>query len=290
MSRSERPVKGSPRGRRSTRGFTLAEIMVALVIGMIVMTAVLGVMISQLRRYELQQQTADASETVRGAAAFLGDQFRSVSASRGDLTGLNPFSVTVRAVQGNAVACAKDNTLSRYALDMPTGNFQATVDDSVLAYSLASGTWKSLKVAAVYTNPADVGMSTCGTASSPSPAIPDLVIEVVAGDTAGIGIGSAMIAFRRTQYGIFQQGGRWWLGRRLMSADQYDRLTGPLVSPADSGLVFHYLNTASAETTDSSQVARVEVVLRAQSYRRVRTGAGVAERRDSTAFAVSIRN
>lgn len=274
-------------GVSSTRGFTLAEIMVALVLGMIVMTAVLGVMISQLRRFELQQQTADASETVRGAAAFLGDQFRSVSASRGDLAGLNPFTVTVRAVQGNAVACAKDNTLPRYALDMPTGSFQATIDDSVLAYSPANGTWKSLKVAAVWTNPAAVGMGAC---AAPSTATPDLVIEVVAGDTAGIGVGSDMIAFRRTQYGIFQQGGRWWLGRRLMSAGSYDRLTGPLMPPADSGLVFHYLNAASAETTDSSQVARVEIVLRAQSYRRVRTGAGVAERHDSTAFAVSIRN
>jgi hypothetical protein len=261
--------------------------MVALVLGMIVMTAVLGVMISQLRRFELQTQTADASETVRGAAAFLGVQFRSVSAARGDLTGLTPSSVTIRAVQGNAVACAKDNTLPRYALDMPTGTFQATVDDSVLAYSPSSGTWKSLKVAAVWTNPAAVGMATC---AAPSTATPDLVIEVVAGDTAGIGVGSDMITFRRIQYGIFQQGGRWWLGRRLMSAGSYDRLTGPLRSPADSGLVFHYFNAAFAETADSSQVARVEVVLRAQSYRRVRTGAGVAERRDSLAFAVAIRN
>jgi type II secretory pathway pseudopilin PulG len=274
-------------GTGSTRGFTLAEIMVALVIGMIVMTAVLGVMISQLRRYELQTQTADASETVRGAAAFLGEQFRSVSAARGDLTNLNPFSVTVRAVQGNAVACAKDNTLPRYALDMPSGTFQSTIDDSVLAYSPSSGTWKSLKVAAVWTNPAAVGMAAC---AAPSTATPDLVIEVVPGDTAGIGIGSDMIAFRRTQYGIFQQGGRWWLGRRLMSADQYDRLTGPLMSPADSGLVFHYFDAAYAETADSSRVVQVQVVLRAQSYRRVRTGAGVAERRDSTAFAVAIRN
>jgi type II secretory pathway pseudopilin PulG len=280
-------MTGPSLGLCSTRGFTLAEIMVALVLGMIVMTAVLGVMISQLRRLELQQQTADASETVRGAAAFLGDQFRSVSASRGDLTGLNSFSVTVRAPQGNAVVCAKDNTLPRYALDMPTGTFQATVDDSVLAHSPATGTWKSLKLAAVWTNPAAVGMATC---AAPSTATPELVIEVVAGDTAGIGTGSDMITFRRTQYGIYQQGGRWWLGRRLMSADQYDRLTGPLMSPADSGLVFHYLNAASAETTDSSQVARVEVLLRAQSYRRVRTGAGVAERRDSTALTVLIRN
>lgn len=274
-------------GLRSTRGFTLAEIMVALVLGMIVMTAVLGVMISQLRRYELQSQTADASETIRGASAFLGEQFRSVSASRGDLAGLNPFSVTVRAVEGSAVACAKDNTLPRYALDMPSGTFQATADDSVLAYSPSSGTWKSLKVAAVYTNPSAVGMTTC---AAPSTATPELVVDVVAGDTAGIAVGSDMIMFRRTQYGIFQQGGRWWLGRRLMSAGSYDRLTGPFMSPADSGVVFHYLNAANAETTDSSQVARVEIVLRAQSYRRVRTGAGVAERRDSTAFAVAIRN
>jgi len=288
MSRSDRcPLVGSPRVLRSTRGFTLAEIMVALVLGMIVMTAVLGVMISQLRRYDLQQQTVDASETVRGAAAFLGDQLRAASASRGDLTGLGPFAVTVRAIQGNAVACAKDNTLPRYALDMPAGTFQGTVDDSVLAYSPASGTWKSLKVAAVWTNPSAVGMATC---AAPSTATPDLVIELVPGDTAGIGIGSDMLAFRRTQYGIFQQGGRWWLGRRHMSAQSYDRLTGPLMPPADSGLVFHYFNAAGAETTDSTQVARVGIAIRAQSFRRVRTGAGVAERHDSTAFAVSIRN
>ena len=258
-----------------------------MVLGMIVMSAVLGVMISQLRRYDLQQQTVDASETVRGAATFLGNQLRAASASRADLSGLSPFSVAVRAVQGTAVACAKDNTLPRYALDMPTGSFAGTVDDSVLALAPASGAWKSLKVAAVYANPAAVGLGNC---AAPSTATPDLVIEVVPGDTAGIGVGSDIIAFRRTQYGIFQQGGRWWLGRRVPSAQSYTRLTGPLMPPTDSGLVFHYFDATGAETTDSTLVARVGISVRARSFRRVRTGAGVAARHDSTSFTVSVRN
>ena len=272
-------------GLRSTRGFTLAEIMIALVLGMIVMTAVLGVMISQLRRFELQTQTADASETVRGAAAFLGSELRAASASRADIISMSPFSVTLRSVQGTGVVCEEHNNQPRYALSLVSGDFQSATDDSVLAYSPSSSSWKSFKVLDTWSDPVAGGVPNCVDVS-----IPELVIEVVPGDTAGLAVGSDFIAFRQTQYGIFQQGGRWWLGRRVGSAPSYDRLTGPLMPPADSGLVFHYYDASGAETTNSSQVARVEIVLRAQSFRRVRTGAGVAERHDSTAFAVALRN
>ena len=37
------------------------------------------------------------------------------------------------------------------------------------------------------------------------------------GDTAGIAVGAPFRAFRRAEYGIFQQDGRWWLGRKLGS-------------------------------------------------------------------------
>ncbi|MCZ6755706.1 MAG: hypothetical protein O7E49_10375, partial [Gemmatimonadetes bacterium] len=131
------------------------------------------------------------------------------------------------------------------------------------------------------------GIPTCDWAGG---IVPGLVVQVVAGDTAGVRIGSGIRAFRRIQYGIFQQDGRWWLGRKLASAASYDILTGPLSSPADSGLVFHYYDNTGAETTDPTQVIRVELVLQAESYAQARVGSGTTLPKDSVAVTMFMRN
>ena len=68
-----------------------------------------------------------------------------------------------------------------------------------------------------------------------------------------------MRAFRRVEYAAYQLGGRWWLGRKVGAAGSYDLVTGPLRSPSDSGLVFHYYDSTGTETSVDSLVHRVEL-------------------------------
>jgi hypothetical protein len=257
-----------------------------LVLSLVVIGAVYTVLLSQVRHFKLAQETVDARVTLRAAGNLLTSELRQLSAARGDLYAIAPQSMTLRSVQGVGVIC--DTLGTRYGVWQPSGSFQATVDDSTLIYSLADKTWKNVKVATVWSSGAGGGIPTC--ASWTGGMSPDVVVEVVPGDTAGLGIGSGIRTFRRMQYGIFQQNSRWWLGRRPASAGSYEIVAGPLRSQADSGLAFHYYDASGAETAVGSQVVRVEVVLRAESFERARTGAGLMVRQDSISDMAFLRN
>ena len=91
----------------------------------------------------------------------------------------------------------------------------------------------------------------------------------VPSDTAGIQIGAPVRAFRRVEYGLYQDAGdgRWWLGRKVGAAASYEKLTGPLLAPASGGLVFTYRDAAGNVTANPTQVAVIDFVIRAESYR-----------------------
>lgn len=268
-------------------GFTLVELLVSMVISLMLLAAAYGVLVTQVRSFEIQRGTMDARETLRGAATLLTSEFRHASSSRGDLYAIAPQTVTLRSLLGSGVIC--DTLGTRYGVWQPQGDFQATAADSALIYSLTSETWNSVKVSQMWSDPVAGGIPTCAWAGGTAPA---LVVQVVPGDTAGVRTGSGIRAFRSIQYGLYQDAmdGRWWLGRKLASAGSYDKLTGPLSSPADSGLVFHYYDIAGLETADPTQVVRVELVLKAESYAQVRVGSGTTLRKDSVAVSAFIRN
>ena len=83
----------------------------------------------------------------------------------------------------------------------------------------------------------------------------------------GLGI-APFRAFRRVEYGIYWEDGRWWLGRKVGAAVTYEMVTGPLLSPISGGLVFSYSDSSGAATADPTLVAMVSFVIRAESYRR----------------------
>ena len=103
-------------------------------------------------------------------------------------------------------------------------------------------------------------------------------------------VGSAVRSFRRVRYGIYQEGGRWWLGRQVGSAASYERLTGPLRQPSDSGLVFVYYDAGGNTTTIPAMVAMVKIIVRGESFGKVRKGPGdVSVQQDTLTSWVSLR-
>jgi len=103
-------------------------------------------------------------------------------------------------------------------------------------------------------------------------------------------VGTPFRVFRRVEYGLYLDAGdgRWWLGRKVGAAAYYEKLTGPLLAPASGGLVFTYRDTAGNVTADPTQVAMIEFVLRAESYRP--SGNTLAFQQDSVAMRVALRN
>lgn len=276
--------------RSSAHGFTIIELLVYVVLALIVVGAAFNVFIAQSGLHGLHRETMDARETLRGAAALLTTEMRGLSASRGDLYAIAPQSITLRSVKGSGVICAMHVAQPRYGVVQVSGTFQATADDSALVYSVSTGAWNSVKIDQVWTSPVGSGVPTC---AWPGSVAPDTVMQVgvsVPSDTAGVTIGSGIRVFRRTEFGMLQQDGRWWLGRKVGAAASYELVTGPLRPPADSGLALHYYDAAGVETADPTQVTRVEIVLRSESFGKARSAQGVTTRFDSVTVVAFLRN
>ena len=225
--------------------------------------------------------------TVRedGAAALLTWEFRGLSAAGGYLYTIKPDTVALRSTMATGIICAKADTAAVYGIDGRTGQIFTTADDSAMVYLPGIGQWVELDLTDQFDQPVsnqdDVKFCAWGNGSS---YFSDLVVRM-AGDTTGIQVGTPWAAFRRVEFGIYEDGGRWWLGRKVGNAGSYEKLTGPLLSPTDGGFVLSYLDDAGNTTTDPTQVSKVQIEIRSQSTGRDRGQA----RQDSIQVTVWLR-
>ena len=274
--------------RRDRRGFTLIELIVALVIGMVVLTAVVRMMIVQGRGYRKQREVIDVRETVRDAATLLTWDLRQSFVGASSLASMSPGSVALRSPRGVGIVCAKHASLARYGLWKTGGNILAGMDDSALVYQLGRDKWTPLKITAVGT-PMAMGVTAC---AWPGARAPDIVVEFAVGtksDTSSIKIGAPFRGFRRVEYAEYQLNNRWWLGRKVGDATSYEQLTGPLASSAGSGLAFAYYDTLGAATTNPAAVGSIAFTLRTESYKNTYIGTTYAYQRDSLTTRIALR-
>jgi Tfp pilus assembly protein PilW len=274
--------------RSSRLGFTLAELLVYIVVAGLIMSGAYRLMITQSRAFTKQREVLDVRETARSAVQLLAWDLRHAGMGGGPLAVLNANSVTLRSAQGSGIVCGKHPLLPRFALWKTSGTLQATADDSALVYSIARGQWRQMKITQVGT-PAAMGIPACALPGAP---VPDVVVQIAVVsplDTASIIVGAPFRAYRRTEYAEFAANGRWWLGRRVGGAAGYEQLTGPLLAPAAGGLAFIYRDTLGAVTANPAAVRSVAITLRAQSFKRARFSGTAANQVDSLTTVVALR-
>jgi prepilin-type N-terminal cleavage/methylation domain-containing protein len=274
--------------RQHRAGFTMIEILVALVSGLVVLGGVYTLMIGQGRGFGKQREVIDIRETARGATALLSWDLRHAASGGSPFIVMGINTVTLRSPQGVAVICGKHATLPRYALWKSAGNVLATTDDSALVYQVNLNTWRPLRITAVGT-PAAMGVATC---AWPGARVPDMVVEFavsVAADTSGIRIGSPFRDFRRVEYSEYQLNSRWWLGRKVGAAASYEQLTGPLLSPGLNGLQLAYYDSLGVATANVANVRSVAVTLRTESFKKTWLNSTLDYQRDSLTTRVAVR-
>ena len=281
-----RTANVAARGNR--RGFTLIELIVALVIGILVMTAVVRIMIVQGRGYRKQREVIDIRETGREAAALLTWDLRQSFVGGSSLAAMGASTVALRSPRGLGIVCAKHPLLARYGLWKTGGNILAGIDDSALVYQLGRDKWTPLKITAVGT-PAAMGVTAC---AWPGARAPDIVVEFAVGsktDTSYLKVGAPFRGFRRVEYAEYQLNNRWWLGRKVGAATSYEQLTGPLVGPGGNGLAFAYYDTLGAATTNPAAVGSIAFTLRTESFKNTYVGTTYAYQLDSLTTRVALR-
>jgi type II secretory pathway pseudopilin PulG len=273
---------------RDRRGFTMIELIVSFVVGLIVLGGVVQLMIVQGRGYRKQREMVDVRETAREAAALLSWDLRQAAVGGSSFQVMGANTVTLRSPRGLGTICGKHALLARYGLWKSAGNILATVDDTALVYQIGKGGWNKLKITAVGT-PAAMGVAAC---AWPGARPPDVVVEFAVNtttDTSYIKIGAPMRNFRRVEYSEYQQNGRWWLGRKVGGAATYDQLTGPLLAPASNGLAFTYYDTLGAVTVNPAAVGSVAFTIRTESYKNTTVGSSYTYQHDSVLTKVAVR-
>jgi prepilin-type N-terminal cleavage/methylation domain-containing protein len=242
---------------RRSRGFTLVEMLVVVVLGTVVAAGLYRVLTTQQRAVRHQNEVASVHDVFRVAAAVLAADLREANPADGDLGGLSPETLSVRSPVGFAVVCAVDTVNARLGLVGVRGRVDATPGDSLLVYRPAG--WIVRAVTAV--DPGGLPPLACPYAGGP----PLERTVRVAGSVSGVPVGAPARAFRRTAYHLAQDAGFWWLARTDPGG------TEPLVGPtAPGGLLFLYVDTLEQPAASVAAVARVDVRLVARS----RAGSG----------------
>jgi hypothetical protein len=276
--------------RAGTRGHTILELLIAMVIGLALLASVYGVLINQSREYMLHRENIDVQETLRGAAVLLTSEIEHTSAIR-DLITLGASTLKLRSIQSAGVFCV--DATPRYGVWVPSGLFGTGTNDSALVRRVTDGIWVRTKVTNVWVNPgggAPAAAALCPAAKWAGGGTPPRVVQLaysLVGDSVGVRAGSAIRGFRMTTYSLTSSGGRWWLGRQI-GTGTVDLITGPLQA---GGLTFTYYDENGVVTATPARVVSIKVTLVAESFRKVRGPAGaLTNRADNVTFTAYLRN
>ena len=286
-------------------GFTLVELLIAMVLFGLVAAGIYKVLVGHQRLYQAQTQRIDLQQNVRAGVAILPAEFRELDASEGDISAMSATSITIRAMRQFAVLCnqpalgvgnpimivrdrpfygirnfdpARDSILVYYEGDEATRN-----DDSWLrgrATAVGAGVCPDGTVGRTLTTALVFG-NTVG----PSPAF---TVYPQINQTGRVQIGSPIRGFESVTYGLYQTGGEWFVGLNATGTGGMQPLIGPVTS---TGLEMIYRDSTGAVTNNPLRVGLIEIHLRAMTARQVRMPDGQLTRPvDSVTTVVALRN
>src|SRR6266571_4672105 len=90
---------------RARRGFTMVELLVALVLLGLVSAALYRVLVNNQRLYMAQTQRIDLSQNIRAAANILPSELREIDAAEGDIIAMSPTRLEIRAMRWIGFTC-----------------------------------------------------------------------------------------------------------------------------------------------------------------------------------------
>ena len=298
----------SPRGTRS--GVTLAELLVVLVIMGLVGSVIMRVVLRQQRFYSAAAEITSTRADLRDIATALPGDLRGISSAGGDISSMSDSAIDFRLPLGTATICQLGTGLTSVVvppkslgsrsgvttwLSMPVSGDSVLIYDDGTTTSISDDSWRLYKISASPTT-ASCPMTTGFTRTS---------AEAAAGTSFALSVampatttqGSAMMFFRHAHYRLFQTtSGKWMLGYFDCPGGVCGALTpvaGPFLpyAASGSGVQFTYYDSTGVVTAIPTNVARIDVVLRAQTAAPVALVGGTKSYlQDSLAFTVSLRN
>ena len=281
--------------RPPQRGFSLAELLVALVVASIVLASVCSALLGAQRFYRAQAQVLEVQQNVRVVAQVLSQEIRGLDAGDGDIVAMSDTAITLKAPRALGVTCAAPDVARGVLIvrNSLTSGLRAVdpARDSVLVFRDGDPTiatddrWLRSSLSA--TGPAACADGAAGSRLTLGGAVGGL------SQLDGVGAGSPIRAFEVVRYRLYDDGGgRWWLGTQSFTGGGWS-VTSPIAGPLRprDGVAFAYTDAAGEMVSSPSAVRLVRVVVRGRSSAPIRSvGRPSAAYQDSAVVSVFLRN
>lgn len=275
------PSTAARHGHARRCGFTLTELLIAVVISGILITIVLRFVQAQSRLAEIQHGREEVQQNLRSSLDLIASELRGVSAAAGGIEEAGDSSLTIRVPKAYGVVCNQPPTSSDplYVLFSDPGEINLLWNSAVsLAVRKPDEQWETVSLSAVG-SPSATAQSTCNSSLSPQPSAKNARDLVPTSPVPADVVGAPALLFDRVRYQSQPPGGTGteprWLQRSngILSSGGFsmEPLAGPLRSEA--GLRFRYYSDASPSPlptplTDPTSVTSVSVSIAMETRER----------------------
>jgi len=294
------------------RGFSLTEIMVALVLLGIVATGIMTVVMRQQQFYRSATEVIDTRSQIRQAAAVVPVDIRGVSSIGGDILAMSDSSLDVRGNIGSGIVCSHTgNSITIPPVDLAKGRYFTTfltrpkVHDVLLIFDdVGPGNqdddWFPYTITSIDSTTAGCTSFTDVTLDAGKYRY---IYNFTPALTATTVDGAPLRMARGVKYSIYKSAtdGLWWMGYRECrgdnsTCDAVQPVSGPYKpyvanDTINSGVSFVYRDSTGLVTATPANVARVELFIHGQTQGAVALGGGKAKPySDYMKVTIALRN
>jgi prepilin-type N-terminal cleavage/methylation domain-containing protein len=298
--------------RRARRGFTLTEMMFVLVVFGLVAAATMQIIVRQQKFYASTTDLMAMRNSLRDVGEALPSDLRGISSIGGDIYAMSDSAIDFRLSTGISVVCsvvagrlsviipplnvANKSGLSTWITAPTTGDTAFFYDEGATS-AVTDDSWQKVPVTtalAVGVCPTSSGYTTTSAEANGS-----WTLTVGSALNTGVVTGSIIRFFRHAKYKLYQpSGGAWYLGYQDCpggSCGTMQPVAGPYLAystnAASTGLRFVYRDSTGATTTTPANVARIDVVAKAQTDNKIRMpGRPEDYYSDSLVVTIALRN
>ena len=272
-------------------GFSLAELLVVVVLGALIMGSIYQMVVMQDRTTREQYAIVETQQNARTALAVLTSDLKEISAADGDVTAADSISISFRALRKAGIACAKDPgnsylDVGEFGDTFAAGDSVLVFADGVNASSSADDTWLPLRIQGV-------GAGLC-VGSNPLNVAVVRRITFSGTPLGNVAVGALVRSFKPTRYRITDSG-EW--GQLMRTSDGNEvAIIDRLATTNDGGLRLRYFDEAGTGITSAdlataanrARIMRLQVKVRGKGVSSA-TSTGTNRFQDSLVTSVYMR-
>lgn len=277
-----------------SEGFTLAEIMIVVLLSSIIMGSIYQMIVMQDKTTREQYAVIETQQNARTALAVMTADLKEISAVDGDVLGATETSITFRALRKAAMVCAVGvNTIDVAELGGPfvVGDNVLVFSEGVNANSANDDAWLNRQVSAV----AALASTACTANPFGATSWRRLLLSL---PPTNVQTGALVRSYTPMRYSISDNGEWGQLMRRVseppLGATVESAIIDRLSSTSEGGLQLRYFNAAGTQipaadlATNLNNIMRVQVKVRGKAVTSVAT-TGSNRYQDSLVTTVFLR-